>query len=80
MAIEATEQITIRVDPDAARIFRDATPEERRKLEVLLSLQILEAAGPAPSLSEVMDIMSRRAQEHGLTEEKLQELLDDARS
>lgn len=71
----ATEPITIEVDAAAARIFKDASPEERRKLEALVSLQLLEAATPSTSLREVMDVISERAQERGLTEEILQDIL-----
>ena len=71
----ATEPITIQVDESAARIFKNATPEERRKLEALLSLQLLEAGASGAPLRGVMRMISERAQQRGLTEEKLQELL-----
>jgi hypothetical protein len=74
----ATEPITIQVDEAAARIFKDASPEQRRKLEALLSLQLLEAATPSVSLRDLMRRISQRAQERGLTEDQLQGLLDDA--
>ena len=73
----ATQPITIHVDESAARIFESASPEERRKLEALLSLQLLEAGSPGASLRELMRMISQLAQERGLTEEKLQELLAD---
>jgi hypothetical protein len=74
----ATEPITIEVDEAAARIFKSASPEERRKLEALLSLQLLEVADPKSSLRELMDAVGQRAQERGLTEERLQEILKEA--
>jgi hypothetical protein len=73
----ATEPITIHVDAEAARIYKTASPEERRKLEALVSLQLLDAAKPSLSLRELMDVISQRAQERGLTEDQLQELLAD---
>ena len=73
----ATEPITVHVDAEAARVFRAATPDERRKLEALLSLQLLEAAKPELSLRELMRRISQRAQERRLTEDQLRELLDD---
>ncbi|HKW22290.1 MAG TPA: hypothetical protein VJO13_12985 [Ktedonobacterales bacterium] len=73
----ATEPITVHVDAEAARLFRAASPEERRKLETLLSLQLLDAAKPEISLRELMRRISLRAQERGLTEDRLQEILDD---
>ena len=65
----ATEPITVEVDEAAARVFKNASPEERRTLEALVSLQLLEASTPRQSLRELMDIVSQRAQERGLTEE-----------
>jgi hypothetical protein len=74
----ATEPITVEVDEAAARVFKNASPEERRTLEALVSLQLLEASTPRQSLRELMDTISRRAQERGLTEEILQEILKEA--
>jgi hypothetical protein len=74
----ATEPITLEVDEAAARVFKNASPEERRTLEALVSLQLLEASTPRQSLRELMDIVSQRAQERGLTEEILQEILKEA--
>jgi hypothetical protein len=74
----ATEPITLDVDEAAARIFKNASPEERRTLEALVSLQLLEASTPRQSLRELMDIISQRAQERGLTEEILAEILKEA--
>src|SRR5262249_33951976 len=74
----ATEPITMELDEAAARVFRNASPEERRKLEALVSLQLLEAMTPTLSLRELMDEISQRAQERGLTEELLQEILKEA--
>jgi hypothetical protein len=73
----ATEQITINVDPEVARIFRDATPEERRKIELKFELQVLGANQSRQSLEELAREVSRKAQERGLTPEILQEILDE---
>lgn len=72
-----TEPITIYVDPAAARAFNAASDEERRKLEALLSLRLMEVARSKESLSEVMDEISRKAQERGLTSETLQAILSE---
>jgi len=73
----ATEQITIRVDTKAAQAYNSASDEERRKLELLVSLQILEFTRPQRSLKEVMNVISRNAQRRGLTPEILQSILDE---
>ena len=73
----ATEQITLRVSPEAARAFREASPQEQLKLEALVSLQLLGKLQPRRGLDEVIADMSRQAQERGLTPEMLAELLRD---
>jgi len=74
----ATEPITLEVDEAVARIFKAASPEERRRLEALVSLQLLKVATTRQSLRELMDNVGKRAQEQGLTEEQLQELIREA--
>lgn len=73
----ATEQITISVDAEAARAYRSVSEEERRKLEALVSLRLLEATRPGESLKEVMREVSQAAQQRGLTPEILQSILAD---
>ena len=73
----ATKEISIRVSNQAAEAYRAASPDERRKLDALLSMRLTEAMRTKRSLEEVMSEISRRAQERGLTPEQLQEILDD---
>jgi hypothetical protein len=54
-----TEEITIRVDPEAARAFRAASEQERQKLDLLLSLRLHEALHPSDSLQEARDQTDR---------------------
>ena len=70
-----TKTITIRVDAEAARAYETATQEQQRKLDALLSLKLTEATRTRRSLEEVMDEMSREAQERGLTPEILESIL-----
>jgi hypothetical protein len=74
----ATESVTLELDEAAARIFKEATPEQRRSLEALVSLHLLEAATSRQSLRELMDTVGQQAEARGLTEERLQELLREA--
>jgi hypothetical protein len=81
----STEWITVEVDAEAARLFKDASPERRRVLGALISLHLLEAAaalssgqGSRDALRALMDAVSQRAQERGLTEELLDEILAEA--
>lgn len=73
----ATEPITINVDPEAARIFKNASAEQRRKLELKFTLQVLGTTQQQLSLEELAREVSRKAQERGLTPEILQDILDD---
>jgi hypothetical protein len=72
-----TQKITIRVSPEAARVYNAATAEEQRKLDVLLSLKLTEMARAPRPLEEVMDEISRKAQARGLTPEILESLLHE---
>ena len=62
-----TDEITIHVDPAVAGAYRAASQEDRRKMDLLVSFQLLEFLRSPESLEEVMDEMSREAQQHGLT-------------
>jgi hypothetical protein len=73
-----TEPITIRVDARAARAFKTASDDERRKLEALLSLRLLEAVQTTEPLEQLMRRISQNAQQRGLTPEILQDILNDA--
>ena len=58
----SVEEITIRVAPDAARAYREATEEERRKLDVLMSLKLCAATKSQQSLKSLMEEIGREAQ------------------
>ena len=74
----STETISIAVDADAAKSFCEASPEERRKLELLLRLRLreltLERVRP---LKEIMDDIGADAEAKGLTAEILESMLRD---
>ncbi len=73
-----TEEITIRVDAEAARAYRAASEEERRRLDLLLSLRLHDVLAPDKSLREIMQEISRKAQERGLTPEILESILHES--
>lgn len=72
-----TQEITIRVDPEAASAYLAATEDDRRKLDLLLSLRLQDVTQPSESLESVMREIGRRAQERGLTPEFLESILND---
>jgi hypothetical protein len=68
--------ISLHVNHDTARAFSAAPPEERRKLELLLSLRLRELIDqPVRPLSEIMDEVRRQAGAKGMTPELLDSLL-----
>ena len=71
------EQITVSVDSKVANAYRGASDSERRKLDLLVNLRLREATDPYRSLQEVMEELSRNAQQRGLTPEILQSILDE---
>ena len=73
-----TEEITIRVDAEAARAYRAASEQDRRKFDILLSLRLHDAMQPAGSLPVLMRDISRKAQERGLTPEILESILHES--
>ncbi len=44
------KEITIRLTPDAANIYKSASEQEKHKLDSLRSLRLSEAKGPSRSL------------------------------
>ncbi len=71
--------ITIPLDPQTARAYNSAAPEEKRKIQALLSLWLRElAAGEYPSLQQVLDEVGQKAKARGLTPEMLDSLLKGA--
>jgi len=70
--------IAIPVDSDMARAFADATPTERRKLELLLRLRLRElTVDPSRPLGQIIDEIGRDAAARGLTPDLLELLLRD---
>ena len=72
-----TEEITIHVDPELARAYRAASEEDRRRMDLLVTFQLTEFLRSPESLEEVMDEMSREAQQRGLTPALLDSILHD---
>jgi len=75
--MSAMQTIQIQVTPEAAKAFRNASESERKKLELLLNLRLLEVARARKPLEEVMREISRSAKQRGLTPEILDDLLKD---
>jgi hypothetical protein len=74
-----TEQITIQVDAEAARAFKSASAEDRRKLEALLSIRLSEMTRTRESLKAIMNELSHKAKRRGITPEILKAMLNGGR-
>ena len=72
-----TATISIQVDADVAQIYRAASSENKKKIQVLLSIWLREFGHSSKNLFVLMDEISDKAQERGLTSEILESLLDD---
>jgi len=72
-----TQEIKIRVSPQAANMYQSASEEERSKLDLLLSLKLREIGSSSRSVKEIIREASKEAQAQGLTEEVLREILNE---
>lgn len=71
-----TSSISIEVDAKTAQVYRAASDEEKRKLQLLLNLRLRElVSSPPRPLSEIMDEIGTEAEARGLTPEILESLL-----
>lgn len=79
--MKTTEPITIEVLIDAARVFQNASEDERKSLQSKVSA-ILKLADPTKQstvkLRTIMDEISGEAQAKGLTPEILEFILHDS--
>jgi chorismate mutase len=75
----APKTISIPLDAETAKAYDAARPEERRKMEALASVWLRELATADPAtLAQVLNDVSRKARERGLTPELLESILKDA--
>ena len=68
--------INIPVDNETAKIYEKAPQADKKKMQILLSLWLREFEKPSVSLDELMDDVSRKAQERGLTPDILDSILN----
>ncbi len=70
-----TDEITVHVDAEVARAYQSASEEDRRKMGLLVNLQLAEILRSGEPLEKIMDEMSREAQQNGLTQATLTSIL-----
>ena len=72
-----TATVNIQLDEEAARIYQQASSEDKQKMQVLLSIWLRQFGKPTKSLRSLMDMISTKAEERGLTPEILDTILND---
>lgn len=72
------ETITIEVPEDVARAYEEASPSDRQRVKRAVVSSLASRKKAAEELKDILDRMGKTAQKRGLTEEKLEELLDDS--
>jgi len=74
----ATLPLTIDADADAVRAYMSASPEDRKKMQLLMNLRLKEVVAPSTaSIREVMDRIGSQAEARGLTPEILESILNE---
>lgn len=68
--------ITIPLDSDTAELYSRVPADLRRKLQLLLSLWLRDLIVSQRPLGAIMDEISQKAQDRGLTPEILESLLN----
>ncbi len=70
--------ITLPIDAETARAYHTASPEDRKKIQLLLRLRLRELAElPTNSLIEIMDDIGAKTRARGMTPEILEDLLSE---
>ena len=72
----ANGRITIPLDPQTAKAYDSAAPEDKRKIQALLSLRLRDlTARQSPSLRQVLDEVGEKAKSRGLSPEILDSIV-----
>jgi hypothetical protein len=72
----ANNTITIPLDPQTAKAYDSAAPEEKRKMQALLSIWLRDlAAREYPSLRKVLDEVGAKAKARGLAPDILDSIM-----
>ena len=58
-------------------MYRSASDDDRRKLDLIINLRLRDAIESRRSLQDIMLEISRNAQKRGVTPEILQSILDE---
>ncbi|MBP0011185.1 MULTISPECIES: hypothetical protein [unclassified Roseofilum] len=70
------ETITIPVDAELAKHYRESEPEQQQKIVMFINLMLKKAINQKPLL-EIMEEASKQAIANGMTPEILDSILND---
>ncbi|MEB3211226.1 MAG: hypothetical protein VKL39_07720 [Leptolyngbyaceae bacterium] len=70
--------ITVRVDAETADAYDSSSEVDRRKIDFLINLRLKEVVRKVRPLEQVMEEISHKAQERGLTPEILDAILAES--
>lgn len=71
-----TSEITIRVPQGVADVYQNASPEQRRKMELYMALRLsVYESAPSVSFEESWQHLGGEAEANGLTEAALNDVL-----
>jgi len=72
------QEITIEVSPEVAEAYQSASPQERKKIQAIVSILLQKQVDKDVAfLRELMDEISDRARARGLTPEILESILNE---
>lgn len=69
--------VNISLDNETAKVYKRASSADKKKMQLLLSLWLREFEKPSTTLEKLMDDISRKAQERGLTPKIVESILND---
>ena len=70
------ENITIQVDPEIAKAYREAEPEKQQKIQTIVN-NWLKSIIQEKSLAQIIQEMQEQAKANGLTQEILDQILEN---
>ena len=70
------ENITIQVEPEIAKAYREAEQEKQQKIQIFLNIMLQKAVSQKPLL-DIMEEASQQAIANGMTPEILESILND---
>ena len=77
MEIDMEKKIMIEVPEEVAQAYKKASSSDRKRAQRALAYSLMSRKDAAAELRDILDRMGRTAKERGLTEDKLDELLND---